>query len=79
MLLEPEAGQDVIKLFRRRAGQHRAALDATARVVYVSAPWSPPARPVRHLTTAPADPWMDTAETVVTNAHAFWAGMGQYR
>lgn len=81
MLLEPEASHDVIKLFKRRAGQHRAAPDPTVLVVYVplAATWPPPAPPVRHLTSPPADPWIWESETVVTSAHAFRMRMEQYR
>lgn len=69
----------MIKFFRR-ADQHRAA-DRTALVVYVPAPssWPPPARPTRPLATPPADPWLYTCDTVVTNAHAFWAGLEKHR
>lgn len=78
-MLVVSAAADMIKLFGRRAGQHRAAPDATALVVYVPSAWPPPARPVQHLTTAPVDPWINTAETIVTDGHAFWARMEQYR
>lgn len=76
-----EGPTGMIKIFRRRAGQHRAAPDPTVRIVYVPLPAAglPPGPPVQHLTCPPADPWIWDSATIVTSANAFWARMEQHR
>lgn len=68
----------MIRLLRRRAGQHRAA-DATVLVAYVPvSSWPPPAPPVRHLTSPPQDPWLWDSDTIITDVHTLRLRMEQY-